>query len=661
MAGEKKTIFANRFLIASVLIFTAVLFLAGAHYFSILNHRIEVSQSQIIKGVKIKQTSPAIAAGSPVKWTAIVKRSNITKEQNFLLLPKSARNVKIKIISASEAKKIIAQASISARANLTNGDRKVLEESSAPKKFTKLAAAFSLLSDAGEAVGEAVSQAVSQAVSAVTGGDSQVSQTSDATAVNLSPQAPPSDSAPAVSDASGETAGANSSPEAQTGQQEAAGPAESAPVLTAPTSPLSPVEQGQESGQTETQNNGQETITPAAEATDSGVANSSSSPGGEGEEGEQAAEVRNDGQDEVSPSVEVSLSPAGGGGEDSEQKTEAKNAGQETDNRNNEQETEVQGNNQETEIPSLPPSDNLDYVQVDYETPAPKITEKKTKTGKIVIVSDPNETTDASSAATDKEIQGSDDLSSMPAGSGDLFVPPSSIGSGDGEPSLGSDDILSAPSSESPISGGSDDLLSGDLPAEENNQEESAKFTDVLAYTTIPEIYKVGEEGKIKIKWLNEQGQAMPFAARDTDNNGKLDYVEWIVPHLSDQVFEIIFISKAWHLDNNQEILEDIYDQVQTRDGTFATVPQDNYVRVTFQQVLDNTKDITIHMRPNSQSVGNPTIEVYPVYTDEQGNQTHGDLIAVFPIVDREDTYKVLLTSLQTSTDVFDLKIVRGE
>jgi len=185
-------------------------------------------------------------------------------------------------------------------------------------------------------------------------------------------------------------------------------------------------------------------------------------------------------------------------------------------------------------------------------------------------------------------------------------------------------------------------------------------ITNVLAHTTIPEIYKVGQEDKIKIKWKNNGDQNVAFTAFDLNNNGKIDYVEWTVPHLSDQVFEIIFISKAWHLDSNQEILEDIYDTVATQDNIYATVPQNDFVRVTFEQILDNTKDITIHARPNSQSIGNPTIEVYPVYTDENGIQTQGPLIATFPAIDQEDTYKIYLTNLQTPTDVFDLKIVRG-
>ncbi|MSS75194.1 LamG domain-containing protein [Candidatus Pacearchaeota archaeon] len=37
--------------------------------------------------------------------------------------------------------------------------------------------------------------------------------------------------------------------------------------------------------------------------------------------------------------------------------------------------------------------------------------------------------------------------------------------------------------------------------------------------------------------------QAMPFDAYDVDGDGYLDYMEWVVPHLSDQVFSLVFTS----------------------------------------------------------------------------------------------------------------------
>ena len=202
--------------------------------------------------------------------------------------------------------------------------------------------------------------------------------------------------------------------------------------------------------------------------------------------------------------------------------------------------------------------------------------------------------------------------------------------------------------------------------------ETQTPTTDVLAFTNIPEIYKLGQEDKIKIKWKSNGDQPMEFHAYDLNNNGKLDYVEWTVPHLSDQVFEIIFISKAWHLDSNQEILADIYDQVATQEGTyeentFATIPTNDFIRVTFQQTLTSSNDITLYARPSViPAEAGIQIEVYPVYMEEQGNQTQGpklDLVSDgtnpdFTNITEASKYRILLTNLQTPTDVFDLKVV---
>ena len=182
-------------------------------------------------------------------------------------------------------------------------------------------------------------------------------------------------------------------------------------------------------------------------------------------------------------------------------------------------------------------------------------------------------------------------------------------------------------------------------------------LTDVLASTTIPKLYKVGEESKIKIKWKNENNQEMPFQAKDTDNDNYLDLIEWTVPHLSTQTFEIIFISKAFLLDQDQNIIADIYDIVKTQDGNYASLTDGQYVRTTFEQVLDNTKDVTLYAKATNIE-SSATIEVYPVYTDENGNKIEGSLIATFNDVIDENTYKILLTNLEIPTDTFDLKII---
>ena len=84
--------------------------------------------------------------------------------------------------------------------------------------------------------------------------------------------------------------------------------------------------------------------------------------------------------------------------------------------------------------------------------------------------------------------------------------------------------------------------------------------------------------------------------------------MEWIAPRLSNQTFEII-ITKAEHLDENRNFVSDIYEEVKTLDDVWSeTIADNEYVRIKFEQSLDNTKDITLYPRIVS---GNPRIEVY--------------------------------------------------
>src|SRR3989339_736125 len=88
------------------------------------------------------------------------------------------------------------------------------------------------------------------------------------------------------------------------------------------------------------------------------------------------------------------------------------------------------------------------------------------------------------------------------------------------------------------------------------------------------------------------------FDAYDLDNDSYVDYIEWIVPHLSNQTYDIIYITKAEHLDENRTFIEDISDDVKYLDGNWSKPINDSeYVRVTFEIPLDNTRDITVFAR----------------------------------------------------------------
>jgi hypothetical protein len=172
-------------------------------------------------------------------------------------------------------------------------------------------------------------------------------------------------------------------------------------------------------------------------------------------------------------------------------------------------------------------------------------------------------------------------------------------------------------------------------------------YEDILTYTNIPEIYNVGEEGKIKIYWV-ENETYIPFDAYDMDGNGKLDYLEWITPHLSTQTFQIILITRAVHLDSNKTFIEDIYDNVKDQDNVYAVIPQNHYVRVTFEKNLTSYNDIKLFAYSNDGA----RIEVYEANSDV--------LLASYPSITGAQYYQVLMTNLNNSQDQFDLHILNG-
>jgi len=150
-------------------------------------------------------------------------------------------------------------------------------------------------------------------------------------------------------------------------------------------------------------------------------------------------------------------------------------------------------------------------------------------------------------------------------------------------------------------------------------------YTDVLSFTDIPEVYSVGEEDKIRIYWV-ENNTDVPFDAYDLSGDGKLDYVEWVTPHLSNQTFEIILITKAQLLDENRNYISDVYDYVFEQDDIWVTIPDTHYIRATFEQNLTAGNDMTIYAK------GTGTITVF----NENGNDSIGEFT-----INGENTYKI--------------------
>jgi len=176
-------------------------------------------------------------------------------------------------------------------------------------------------------------------------------------------------------------------------------------------------------------------------------------------------------------------------------------------------------------------------------------------------------------------------------------------------------------------------------------------YENVLAYTELDEEQN---SGRVKLYWIQNDTKTNVFIDEfDTNNNGLVDYIEWVVPSLSNQTYQLIIeISKAEHLDYNRTFISDIYEEVKALDGNWSeTINDGEFVRITFEQNLTSERDITLY--PQYVNSTNETkIEVYEVY----GNET----IAIFENFNENEYNKIYLTNLNGMQDVFDLKVVGG-
>ena len=548
----------------------------------------QISENNIIKNIAIKQTSAIITEGKPVKWSIIVKRSDIKNNQYLVKLPKTADNIKIKNITRKEAKTILSKSIPQARVSLTMDKRRELVATSnrSPFLVTKIISKvknFFLAS-----LNDSIDQPVETAE--VTEG---VIETNDALLVDLSDQAPAEQIIEQpVEEVMIEEEQILSEPESEPEvsiidelipdvTQEQEQPAEvisqeevAEEIVEEIIEEILPQDDQVSDEQLFESEDSSESERPVEEVMIEEVLEQQMEVVSPEEAIEEVAEeITSEPIESTEPIIEeptvetVSSSESSGGSQQEQQITEAEII-----------ETTETTETTETQNSS---SEEQEFVQIEFETPAPQIIEKETKKGKIVTVSDLS-----SDSANDSLVQ--------------------------------------------------------------------LNLTNVTAFTTIPEIFKVGQEKNIQVKWQNNGNQDMPFSAHDLNQNGKLDYIEWTVPHLSEQTFEVIFISKAFYLDENKNIIEDIYEKVSFKDNNYATVTNGKYARITFESFFTNQNGITLYAKSADPNVP-AKIEVYPLLPDGSSEQVP---IATFENIGDESFYKVDLTNLQTPTDVFDLKFI---
>jgi hypothetical protein len=112
---------------------------------------------------------------------------------------------------------------------------------------------------------------------------------------------------------------------------------------------------------------------------------------------------------------------------------------------------------------------------------------------------------------------------------------------------------------------------------------------------------------------------------------------------------EVIEINYAIHLDSDRNFIADVYDLVKARDNTYALIPEGNYLRITFEEELDYTKDITIYAKSSNDG----RVEVYEKDSDVK--------IADFGTISDDKKYQILLINLEGVQGIFDLKVVDGD
>ncbi len=168
-------------------------------------------------------------------------------------------------------------------------------------------------------------------------------------------------------------------------------------------------------------------------------------------------------------------------------------------------------------------------------------------------------------------------------------------------------------------------------------------FTDIaIATKDISETESTGKESV---------GKLVDFVANDTDGDGYIDYVEWVVPHLSEQSYELIIeIVDAEHLNEDREILGNVYEELQTLDNITYEIPEGDFLRVYFVINLSYGNDITIYADADE----GVTVEAYEVGSDE--------LLFTFTNITDFERNRIMFENVSNEwkQDTFDLRSVGG-
>ena len=130
----------------------------------------------------------------------------------------------------------------------------------------------------------------------------------------------------------------------------------------------------------------------------------------------------------------------------------------------------------------------------------------------------------------------------------------------------------------------------------------------LTVYTNIKET-KNKEE--IEVYWVNKKTPVKIEQYLDTNDNGLIDRIAWIVPHLSEQIFEVI-ISETLHEESNT--LEIVFAEVTENLGKLNLELEINYsfledITCTFSIKYENGSTITAQINEGPSIANNFNLE----------------------------------------------------
>ena len=214
-------------------------------------------------------------------------------------------------------------------------------------------------------------------------------------------------------------------------------------------------------------------------------------------------------------------------------------------------------------------SENGSEYDIEYITPGPIAFEKNTSVGKEIIISSDihYENVLAYTEFSEKIDLEKIKLYQIINGS-----TPDGVSSGEVRVSV---DFIAYNKNNNIIESEGD--LDDDVLAEIENKVLKKEENEILENKSLDKPYRNIIYGKEYENNLNYSVKKIRAEKKDS-----VSRIEWIVPSLSSQTYELILITKAQHLDSGRNFISDIYNEVKARDQNFSEIPDGDYVRVTF-------------------------------------------------------------------------------